>query len=237
MSLSIDQKEENPILEQVAAEAEVVNQESGEEGAENEGEDKQEFLTIFNDPVNYNVKHPLQESWTFWYDSQNSKPAQKDWSQNLKPLITFRTVEDFWGAYNNITKVSELSVGSNFHIFREGIRPAWEDPANAKGGRWTVQFNKKQAHGINHYFLYSILMCIGESSPHSEQVCGIVVSVRKAFYRLSLWTRDSHQKDELLDIGRHLRASIELPAGDTLEFQPHEDATKSGIDRLGRLIA
>lgn len=56
-----------------------------------------DYITIFNDPVNFNIKHPLQSSWTLWYDSASKKGSTKDWSQNIKALITFSTVEDFWG--------------------------------------------------------------------------------------------------------------------------------------------
>lgn len=38
--------------------------------------------------------------------------------------------------YNNILAPTKLAIGSNYHLFKEGIRPMWEDPINAKGGKW-----------------------------------------------------------------------------------------------------
>ena len=29
-------------------------------------------------------------------------------------------------------------MGSDYYIFKEGIRPMWEDTANKAGGRWTI---------------------------------------------------------------------------------------------------
>ncbi|KAJ9086725.1 eukaryotic translation initiation factor 4E [Entomophthora muscae] len=73
--------------------------------------------TVFSDPTNFNIKHPLNCGWTFWFDNPSKKKTFNSWSQNLKKLITVNTVEDFWGVFNNIAKPSEISVGANFSSF------------------------------------------------------------------------------------------------------------------------
>lgn len=35
-----------------------------------------------------------------------------------------------------------LPSGSDFHLFKKGIDPKWEDPKNAHGGKWTVVVKK-----------------------------------------------------------------------------------------------
>jgi translation initiation factor 4E len=55
------------------------------------------YITVFNDPVNFNAKHPLHNSWTLWFDNPGKKSNSNTWEQSLKELITFDTVEDFWG--------------------------------------------------------------------------------------------------------------------------------------------
>jgi translation initiation factor 4E len=45
--------------------------------------------------------HPLEHSWTFWFDSASAKPAkskQEDWGSSIRPIYTFSTVEEFWGS-------------------------------------------------------------------------------------------------------------------------------------------
>jgi translation initiation factor 4E len=54
-------------------------------------------ITALEDAENYNVKHPLQKSWTLWYDCPDKKANVKNWDEQLKNLVTFDTVEDFWG--------------------------------------------------------------------------------------------------------------------------------------------
>ena len=36
----------------------------------------------------------------------------------------------------------DLPPTYDYHLFREGILPAWEDPANANGGKWILRFKK-----------------------------------------------------------------------------------------------
>jgi translation initiation factor 4E len=53
--------------------------------------------TVFHDQKNYNVKHPLQNTWTLWFDNPGKKANTQSWSQNLKEVVNVDTVEDFWG--------------------------------------------------------------------------------------------------------------------------------------------
>jgi len=46
-----------------------------------------------------------------------------------------------------------------------------------------------------------MLACIGEAFEYENEVCGAVVSVRKAFFRIALWTRSSDNQDMALSIG------------------------------------
>jgi len=191
-----------------------------------------ELRTVFNDPVNFNVKHPLYNAWTLWFDNPGKKANTVSWSQHLKELITFDSVEEFWGVYNNIYKASELSTNSNYHLFKHGIKPMWEDPENERGGKWVIQFHKnKIGDDINKLWLHTMLACIGESFEYSDEVCGVVFSVRKILYRISLWTRTSNNKTVCESIGRQLRATLELNSGLQPEFQPHSESIKSGAPR------
>ncbi|KAG5456904.1 MAG: translation initiation factor eIF 4e-like domain-containing protein, partial [Olpidium bornovanus] len=114
------------------------------------------MVTVFSDPVNFNVVHPLHHAWTLWYDNPAQKTAEALWSQNLKELITFDTVEEFWGVYNNVVLASNLPVGATYHFFKRGIMPMWEDPANEKGGRWTVQYMRRIGEEVSQQWLNAV---------------------------------------------------------------------------------
>ena len=40
--------------------------------------------------------------------------------------------------YNNIKPPSWLGAGTDFHLFKKGIQPKWEDPQCEAGGKWTI---------------------------------------------------------------------------------------------------
>jgi len=48
-------------------------------------------------------------------------------------------VNDFWKLYNFVMKPSELQGGCTYHVFKESIKPMWEDPINRKGGQWQME--------------------------------------------------------------------------------------------------
>mmetsp|Transcript_28897 Transcript_28897/g.32103 ORF Transcript_28897/g.32103 Transcript_28897/m.32103 type:complete len:141 (+) Transcript_28897:88-510(+) len=83
------------------------------------------------------TKHPLQHSWTLWYDGPG-KPKGGDWLDSVHKVMTFDTVEDFWRIWNNIRPASKLERKSTYHLFKEGVKPMWEDPTNEK-----VRLSKK----------------------------------------------------------------------------------------------
>ncbi|KAK9702850.1 eukaryotic translation initiation factor 4E [Basidiobolus ranarum] len=199
-------------------------------------DDDPAMVTVFSDPVNFNVKHPLNNAWTLWYDNPGKKTSQSSWSQNLKEVVTFSTVEDFWGTYNNVVNVHDLTPGSNYHLFKEGIKPMWEDAANEQGGKWVIQFPKKTGEEINNLWLYAILCCIGETFLYEDQISGAVASVRKGFYRLSLWTRTSDSKEICEAIGLHLKQALGLSPNQHIEFQSHADAAKGASCNKGRYV-
>lgn len=41
-------------------------------------------------------RHPLEHSWTFWFDNPSAKSKQAAWGSSIRPIYTFSTVEDFW---------------------------------------------------------------------------------------------------------------------------------------------
>ncbi|KAI9288877.1 translation initiation factor eIF 4e-like domain-containing protein [Umbelopsis sp. AD052] len=185
--------------------------------------------------MNYNVKHPLHNEWTLWFDNPGKKANVQSWSQNLKEIVTFKTIEDFWAVFNNIVRVSRLDISSNYHLFKKGVRPEWEDPANEHGGKFSVQLPKNRTgEAINDLWLYTLLACIGEQLPNEDEVTGAVVSVRKVFFRISLWTKTSDNREVLDGIGKKLKETLNIP-NMPLEFTPHSDAaTKGPSETTGR---
>ncbi|KAG7107180.1 Eukaryotic translation initiation factor 4E like protein [Verticillium longisporum] len=58
--------------------------------------------------------------WTLWFTKPPSGKGD-NWNDLLKEVITFDSVEEFWGIYNNIAPVSELALKSDYHLFKAGV--------------------------------------------------------------------------------------------------------------------
>ena len=86
----------------------------------------------------FTQKHPLEHTWTLWYDNPKGQgQGQATWGQTLRSVYTFNTIEDFWCLYNNVLAPSRLAMGTEIHLFKEGIEPKWEDVKCAKAEAYT----------------------------------------------------------------------------------------------------
>ncbi|KAG8701927.1 eukaryotic translation initiation factor 4E [Ceratobasidium sp. 394] len=219
-----------------------------------------EMRTVFQDPQTFNVKHPLYSPWTLWFDSPNTKgktlpqtpstsvpptpggvpptPGALSWMDDIKRLIKFDSVEEFWGLYNNIVSPSKLPAKANYYLFKDDIMPAWEDASNKDGGKWSVQLPKEKTRPrIDEMWLFTMLAAIGETfdpalskadkdstaPTPTSLISGVIVSSRPQFYRISIWTRlapgmasgtpnlgetEEELKQRIEAIGKHFKTQV-----------------------------
>lgn len=189
----------------------------------------QELATVFVDPKNFTVKHPLASKWSLWYDSPSRKRDPRNWHDNLKHIIVIGTVEDFWCVINNIPIASELVMGSNYHLFREGVRPEWEDVGNKNGGKWVCPVQRKERAKLDESWLNVMTAMIGESFENSDEICGAVISIRKAVDRIAIWTKTAAKIEETKSVGKEFKEMVQCCAAKTnmLTYQVHKDASSN----------
>ncbi|XP_022208275.2 eukaryotic translation initiation factor 4E1 isoform X4 [Drosophila obscura] len=165
-------------------------------------------------------KHPLQNTWTLWY-LENDRT--KSWEDMQNEITSFDAVEDFWSLYNHIKPPSEIKLGSDYSLFKKGIRPMWEDAANKQGGRWVITLNKSSKSDLDNLWLDVLLCLIGEAFDHSDQICGAVVNIRGKSNKISIWTADGNNEEAALEIGHKLRDALRLGRQNSLQYQLHKD--------------
>ncbi|XP_015123847.1 eukaryotic translation initiation factor 4E-1A isoform X2 [Diachasma alloeum] len=182
----------------------------------------QEVANLEEYPPELLIKHPLQNTWTFWYYAPD---RQKTWEESQREISSFDTVEDFWALYNHIILASELKQGCDYSMFKKGIRPMWEDDANKQGGRWLMQLDKKQRScDLDRLWLEILLCMIGEAfDDYSDDVCGAVVNIRTKGDKLAAWTADATKSESVLEIGRKLKERLGIQQRQTIGYQVHKD--------------
>lgn len=169
------------------------------------------------------IKHPLQNSWTLWF-FKNDKTKQ--WEENQREIITFNTVEDFWALYNHIELASRLAAGCDYSLFKEGVKPMWEDERNRKGGRWLINLDKKQRGSCLDNFWLEVMLClIGESfDGESVLVNGAVVNVRNRGDKISMWLCETKPQESVVKIGQTLKRRLGIDDKQVLlGFEAHND--------------
>jgi translation initiation factor 4E len=196
-----------------------------EEGSETDGLGSPELM----------IKHPLQNAWTLWF-FKNDKTKQ--WEENQREIITFTTVEDFWALYNHIELASRLAAGCDYSLFKEGIKPMWEDERNKKGGRWLINLDKKQrASCLDNFWLEVMLCLIGESfDGESVLVNGAVVNVRNRGDKISMWLCEAKPQEAIVKIGQTLKKRLGIDDKVVLlGFECHNDTiNKTGSTAKSR---
>ncbi|KAG0285767.1 hypothetical protein BGZ96_010035 [Linnemannia gamsii] len=179
-------------------------------------------------------KHPLQHPWTLYYDTTAGYNRQGSslhiYENGLRDMGTFTTVELFARYFNWIEKPHKIENSANYHLFKDGIKPMWEDPANASGGRWIVTLLTKNPALLDRCWMELAYALVGEQLDLGDDICGAVLSRRTKADRLAVWVRDKDNVDAINGIGKRLIKFLDLAKEKiSLEFQITTDAKSSGL--------
>lgn len=182
--------------------------------------DNQESLPPLEIPES---EHRLQSQYCLWYSRRGSGKQTHNFHQNLKLIGRFGTVEQFWRLYAHLVRPGELSSHSDFHLFKSGIKPMWEDDANKCGGKWIVRLRKGLS---SRCWENLILAMLGEQFMVGDEICGAVVSVRFQEDILSIWNRTASDTAVTQRIRDTFRRVLNLPPGTAIEYKAHNDSIK-----------
>ncbi|KAK4049160.1 hypothetical protein OIV83_004321 [Microbotryomycetes sp. JL201] len=178
------------------------------------------------------------------------KETREEWEGAVVKLGGFSSIESMFPFLAHLTPPSALpsSVNSSsqlfgqdlseghaasnnvtdYNVFRSSIAPAWEDPANAGGGRWVTRLRKGVADRVWEESIFALVgeRIGGEDDRIENKINGLVLSVRKDEDILSLWCAPTNrsERDAIRDA---FRAALEqsLPAQTAsnfvLDYKPH----------------
>nr|CAG4643443.1 EOG090X0BMA [Ilyocryptus agilis] len=153
-------------------------------------------------------EHPLQFTYCLWFSRRapGKHAAPQSFDQNLKMVGRFASVEQFWSYYCHLVRPCELTGHSDFHLFKDGIKPMWEDDANRCGGKWIVRLRKGLASRCWENLILAML---------GEQFMEDIISV---------WNRVASDQATTNRIRDTLRRVLNLPPNTILEYKNHTDS-------------
>lgn len=164
--------------------------------------------------------HPLKYKFVFWYTRRTPGIRSKtSYEDNIKKIVEFSTVEGFWICYCHIVRPSSLPSPTDIHLFREGIRPLWEDSANCNGGKWILRL-KKVVSG--RFWEDLVLALVGDQLDYVDDVCGAVLSIRFNDDILSVWNRNASDQKAVMALRDSIKRHLKLPPTYLMEYKPHD---------------
>jgi len=136
----------------------------------------------------------LPYHWDLSYKShKETKPTmnKQDYLKEVKKGGTFDTIQGFWNHWNDVQRHSEFH-DCNYNLFKQGIKPVWEDPKNINGGKCFVMTKSTDKDETLKLWIHVMLaLILGE---FKTEVNGVVLSVRSWGSTFAVWTRDSKDK-------------------------------------------
>nr|XP_046909633.1 eukaryotic translation initiation factor 4E-1A-like [Dermatophagoides farinae] len=183
--------------------AETENNNNDDDDVKNE----QRFLSI----KSRLSLHPLEHCWVFWHYRRARRRSTKKWMDCQRTLVEIDTIESFWMFFAKQRSPSMVRINQDYALFKKGIKPMWEDPANMNGGQWIFILQKSQDNydSVINEIWYKIIMAMLGSIFKPEimdQICGIVFSMRiSCFTKISIWVNDYRAIKQILILGNELK--------------------------------
>ncbi|KAL2760663.1 hypothetical protein ACRALDRAFT_2024600 [Sodiomyces alcalophilus JCM 7366] len=165
--------------------------------------------------------HPLKYGWVTWCRPCQPKGQPfEEYAKSLTPLVNCNTLEDFVRGFRHLKHPSELPVGWEYHFFKKGIRPIWEDEVNRNGGKWVLRLKKGIA---DRYWEDTRFALLGDAFQEvGEEICGGVVSIRNGEDVISIWTRSTGGR--VLKIRETWKNYLQCPPSTVFEFKSHDES-------------
>lgn len=177
--------------------------------------------------------HQLRNAWVFWFRPPISKAnGFIEYEKTLHPIASVDTAEQFFSVYQHLKRPSTLPLVSDYHLFKKGIRPIWEDDENKSGGKWVVRLKKGVA---DRYWENLLLAIIGDQfGEASDEVCGVVLSVRNGEDIISIWARAENQR--CLKLRETMRRVLSFPPDTKIDWKGHDESMqhRSAIEEARR---
>ena len=184
-----------------------MNLNNDQENANNTTEEKQD-----------SPKTKLENKFSFLYridDSMQQHQTQKQvlakekYESQVKKIADFDTIEEFWGIFQHLRKPDSCKPGIEYFMFKEPIKPLWEDEHNKNGGRFSIKLKRGYTTIIWEEMIFTL---IGGILPKEikEEINGIVVTSKKEFNTLQIWFRNFDEKI-VQDLEQCIRELLVIP--------------------------
>eukprot|EP00392_Amoebophrya_sp_AT5.2_P006379 g6391.t1 len=224
--MEIEQQEAD---EQQGAVAEEAIIEAGGAGVEPEGgEEEQDENDVENNEDRMKIRstriYPLKKTYALYFqDAFSILGAKKSgkYDEGLVKVCEMKTVQDFYRVWNNLQE----GLGC-LSLFKKGVRPLWEDKANANGGRWVL--SQTGAQERMKFFTEMALAMIGghfgkEVEAEGDEILGVSFHLYKKAWKIEMWNKNG-AADTVRAVDLKLRQILQVGDRDafSIKYASHD---------------
>ncbi|XP_037956021.1 eukaryotic translation initiation factor 4E type 2 [Teleopsis dalmanni] len=164
----------------------------------------------------------LQHTYCLWFSRKGLQRAT-NYSKSLHVVGRCASVQQWWSLYSHLIRPTALKPFRELSLFKQGIKPMWEDPANSKGGQWVIRLPKNK---IDRAWENVCMAMLGEQFLVGDEICGIVLITKHPEDSLSVWNRSASDHSSTTRIRDTLRRILNIPLTTAMEYKIHCESLK-----------
>jgi len=140
----------------------------------------------------------LEDEWSLWFerkDQEKTGQSELDYLNSLLNVGAFKTLKGFLTKWDTVHGPN--SAPGNVHIFKNGVRPIWEDEYNINGGKWVITLLKgEEEQPALKMWLALVVAVLTEQLGYADQICGVVLSLKQWGTSLHVWNRNADDYEQ-----------------------------------------
>ena len=173
----------------------------------------------FHNDYNFSQFFPITISCSI--DTHNSRKYRSKFVENEKEFFNkiikiadVKNITEFWEVFQHLKKPDQCPIGTDYHVFKKGIVPMWEDNMNKDGGKLSVLLTWKYANLIWEEVVFNFSKGL---LPYYIFINGIVISLRPKFLVLSFWVKTKNNSI-VEKIRNALSNMLQTPSNNCFDF-------------------
>ena len=165
----------------------------------------------------------LSNKFVFWYHI-NEISADQEYESQIKKLAEFETLEDFWAIFQYLKKPDDCKQAIEFQLFKNQIKPMWEDENNKNGGRIALKLRKEFSNLVWEELVFAFIGGYFDKEIKDE-INGLVINCKKDFNTLQIWLK-TYTTEVTSALEKNIREILNIPNEVALDIKPFNQPQK-----------
>ncbi|KAI5170767.1 translation initiation factor 4E [Nematocida sp. LUAm3] len=155
------------------------------------------------------------------FRSTYAKEETEDFQSKIKEEAKIMNVNEFLYVLRRFKRLSTIKLITDICLFKDGVRPMWEDPSNKSGGKWILKVKKNTAE---QRLFEKLVIWMGILPFKTMEVNGVLISVRNHQTILSIWTKTCPTQEEAEKQEEEIKEMLELKPTIHLTFKDNNES-------------